>query len=99
MPAWNKVRFDIVVHGPPTGTGNLKRLLRSLARADLGGHSTPHLMVELPPTVEEPLEKFLAGFTWPPPYPGDKPMPSMLSLRRRIPRQKLTEESSARFLE
>ncbi|KAM4056922.1 glycosyltransferase 2 [Hirsutella rhossiliensis] len=100
LAAWNKVRFDIVVHSPRTGTGNLKRLLRSIARADLGGHSVPHLVVELPSTVEAPLERFLAGYNWPPPYPGEKLMPSMLSLRRRIPRQKLTEEeSSARFLE
>ncbi|PHH87257.1 hypothetical protein CDD83_9123 [Cordyceps sp. RAO-2017] len=100
LTAWNKVRFDIVVQSPSTGTGNLERLLRSVARADLGGHLVPHLVVELPSVVEAPLERFLAGYSWPPPYPGVKQAPSMLSLRHRISRQWLTqEESSVRFLE
>ncbi|KJZ79849.1 hypothetical protein HIM_00563 [Hirsutella minnesotensis 3608] len=100
LSAWNQVRFDILIHSPPTGTGNLKRLLQSLARADLGGHAIPHLVIELPSTVDAPLEKYLAGYKWPPPRLAQKEMPSMLTLRRRIPRQTLTEEeSSARFLE
>ncbi|KND93143.1 hypothetical protein TOPH_02199 [Tolypocladium ophioglossoides CBS 100239] len=100
LAAWNKVRFDILIHAPRTGTGNLKRLLRSIARADLGGHSVPHLTVELPNPIEAPLEEFLAGYQWPPSSPDDKPTPQMFSLRRRIPRQRLTEEErSVRFLE
>ncbi|PFH58386.1 hypothetical protein XA68_13727 [Ophiocordyceps unilateralis] len=100
LAAWDKVRFDIIVHSPRTGTGNLKRLLQSLARADLGGHQVPHLVVELPSVVEAPLEKFLAGFKWPPPNSGAERAPSMLSLRHRISRPRLTEEeSSVRLLE
>ncbi|RDA88652.1 hypothetical protein CP532_4140 [Ophiocordyceps camponoti-leonardi (nom. inval.)] len=100
LAAWNKVRFDIIVHSPRTGTGNLKRLLQSLARADLGGHHTPHLVVELPSVVEPSLEDFLGGFQWPPPRTGAAPAPSMLSLRHRILRPRLTEEeSSVRLLE
>lgn len=100
VAAWNKVRFDILIHAPPTGTGNLKRLLQSIARADLSGHAVPHLTVELPNPIEAPLEQFLARYQWPPWSPDHRPMPPMLSLRRRISRQRLTEEeSSVRFLE
>ncbi|RCI09379.1 hypothetical protein L249_3702 [Ophiocordyceps polyrhachis-furcata BCC 54312] len=100
LAAWNKVRFDIIVHSPRTGTGNLKRLLQSLARADLGGHHVPHLVVELPSVVEPSLQEFLGGFQWPPPRSGAAPAPSMLSLRHRILRPRLSEEeSSVRLLE
>ncbi|RDA96240.1 hypothetical protein CP533_1741 [Ophiocordyceps camponoti-saundersi (nom. inval.)] len=100
LAAWNKVRFDIIVHSPRTGTGNLKRLLRSLARADIGGHHVPHLVVELPSVVEPSLEEFIGGFQWPPPRAGAAPAPSMLSLRHRILRPRLSEEeSSVRLLE
>ncbi|POR35925.1 Uncharacterized protein TPAR_03878 [Tolypocladium paradoxum] len=100
LAAWNKVRFDILIHAPLTGTGNLKRLLRSIKRADLTGHSVPHLTVELPNAIEAPLEQYLAGYQWPPSSPDQEPMPQMLSLHHRIPRQRLTEEeSSVRFLE
>lgn len=100
LAAWNQVRFDIIVHSPRTGTGNLKRLLQSLARADLGGHQVPHLVVELPSVIEQPLEKFMAGFKWPPRESDAEQTPSMLSLRHRISRSRLTEEeSSVRLLE
>lgn len=60
----------------------------------------PHLTIELPYEIEKDLEKTLAKFKWPSHRSGELPYPSMLSLRRRIPRKKMTEEeSSARFLE
>ncbi|PHH68850.1 hypothetical protein CDD82_229 [Ophiocordyceps australis] len=100
LAAWNKVRFDILIHGPRTGAGNLKRLLRSLAAADLLGHSPPHLTIELSSAFDGPLESFLAAYQWPPSSTEHKTMPQLLSLRRRIVRQRLTEEeSSVRFLE
>lgn len=98
--AWNDVSFDILIHAPQHGTGNLKRLLKSLARADLAGVSPPHLTIELPTVVEEDLSNFLSGYEWPPKAPSAGPKPRLLSLRHRIPRQKPSEEeSSVRFLE
>ncbi|KAL6881124.1 hypothetical protein J3F83DRAFT_721090 [Trichoderma novae-zelandiae] len=100
LAAWNDVSFDILVHAPHHGTGNLKRLLRSLARADLAGVSPPHLTIELPTVIEGDLSSFLSGYQWPPKVPAGAPKPRLLSLRHRIPRQRLSEEeSSVRFLE
>lgn len=99
-PAWNSVNFDIVIQAPPTGSGNLIRLLASLARADMSAVTPPHLTVELPAEVEIPLEKMLAKFKWPSSGFKELPRANLLSLRHRIPRTKLTEEeSSVRFLE
>ncbi|KAL7938188.1 hypothetical protein V8C35DRAFT_291157 [Trichoderma chlorosporum] len=100
LSAWNSISFDILIHAPPHGTGNLKRLLKSLARADLAGVSPPHLTIELPTVIEQDLDDFLGGYEWPSRGSGTGPKPRLLSLRRRIPRQKLSEEeSSVRFLE
>ncbi|KAH0496974.1 hypothetical protein TgHK011_004312 [Trichoderma gracile] len=100
LAAWNDVSFDILIHAPHHGTGNLKRLLRSLARADLAGVSPPHLTIELPTIIEGHLSSFLSGYQWPPKVPAGALKPRLLSLRHRIPRQKLSEEeSSVRFLE
>ncbi|KAM0261697.1 hypothetical protein ACHAQJ_002149 [Trichoderma viride] len=100
LAAWNDVSFDILIQAPQHGTGNLKRLLKSLARADMAGVSPPHLTVELPTVIEEDLNGFLNGYEWPPRALSATPRPRLLSLRHRIPRQKMSEEeSSVRFLE
>ncbi|UNI21659.1 hypothetical protein JDV02_007631 [Purpureocillium takamizusanense] len=100
LAAWNRVRFDIIVRAPPKGTGNVKRLLNSLARVDLGGHSVPHLTVELPSLIEPSLQSFLARYQWPPWGGVEKPLPQMMSLHRRIPSHRISEEESlVRFLE
>lgn len=99
--AWDKIHLDILIQAPPSGAGNLKRLLTSLSKLDLGTRPIPHLTVELPQNVDRQVEGVLADFQWPPPgaLVGDQ-RGDMLSLRRRIPRKKLTaEESSIRFLE
>lgn len=93
------MHFDILIHAPPTGTGNLKRLLRSLAAADLAGHSIPQITVELPPTIDVSLERFLDDFKWPRPTLAGS-SPSMLTLRRRIQHEKPSPSKSAvRLLE
>lgn len=98
--AWNKVRFDILIHASPTRTANLKRLLRSIAAADLAGIQTPHITIELPNTIDQSLESFLEEFKWPRPTAHRGQQSPMLSLRRRITRQPLDEEdSSVRFVE
>ncbi|KAH7150005.1 hypothetical protein B0J13DRAFT_523085 [Dactylonectria estremocensis] len=100
LSAWNSVDFDIVVQAPLTGSGNLIRLLGSLARADMSAVTPPQLTIELPSTVEAPLEKMLDKFRWPSSGFKELPRANMLSLRHRIPRSKMTEEgSSIRFLE
>lgn len=91
---WNEAHFDILIHAPPTGTGNLKRLLRSLAAADLAGHSIPHITVELPQTLDVSLERFLSKFNWPQSsLAGSKS--SMLTLRHRILHKKPGASESA----
>ncbi|KAF5123638.1 hypothetical protein E5D57_011554 [Metarhizium anisopliae] len=95
LSAWNDVRFDILIHAAPTGTANLERLLRSIARADFAGIQTPHITVELPYVVDAPLESYLANFKWPRPTPSDGQRPQMISLRRRITRQLMEEEDSS----
>ncbi|KHN98083.1 uncharacterized protein MAM_03844 [Metarhizium album ARSEF 1941] len=99
LSAWNKVRFDILIHATATGAANLQRLLRSIARADLTGIQTPHIIVELPYATDAALESYLANFKWPP-STSDGQSPQMISLRRRITRQPMDEEDgSVRFVE
>lgn len=98
--AWDKVHVDIVVHASPQGSGNLKRLLRSLAQVDMGAMPVPHLTIELPHRIDPQAEKFISTYQWPPKTGIGGHRPHMLSLRHRIPRQSLSaEESSVRFLE
>ncbi|QUC20186.1 uncharacterized protein UV8b_04427 [Ustilaginoidea virens] len=100
LSAWNKPRFDILIYATPNRTGNLKRLLQSISNADLAGIQTPSITIELPHVVDAPLESFLASFQWPRPTPYRGQQPQMISLRRRITRQRLDEEdSSVRFME
>ncbi|KAJ3484636.1 hypothetical protein NLG97_g7005 [Lecanicillium saksenae] len=99
LSKWHEVHFDILIHAPPTGTGNLKRLLRSLAAADLTGHSIPQITVELPPTLDISLERFLRTFQWPRPRSAGA-SPSMLTLRHRLQHEKPTAQGSViRLLE
>ncbi|KAI8679738.1 hypothetical protein NCS57_00252400 [Fusarium keratoplasticum] len=100
LSAWNKVHFDIIIQAPPLGTANLQRLLTSLRNADKSPITIPHLTIELPSVVEQPLEKFLSDFQWPLRSSGQLPQSQMISLRHRIPSHQIDEEeSSVRFLE
>lgn len=72
-----------------------------MKEADYFGSAPPHLTIELPNDVDEFAALFLANsFSWPPnkfPVQGSA---QQLTLRRRIPHERLTaEESSIRFLE
>ncbi|OAF56314.1 hypothetical protein VC83_06804 [Pseudogymnoascus destructans] len=69
--------------------------------ADYFGSTPPCLTIELPNDADEFATRFLANsFSWP---PGEFPVQEsaqQLTLRRRIPHQRLTaEESSIRFFE
>lgn len=100
LAAWDKITIDIVIQAPSSGAGSLLRLLKSLSRMDFSGSTIPHLTIELPATVEPSVQSFLERFRWPPLNVANTRSSQMLLLRRRIPRERLTEEeSSARFLE
>ncbi|KAH6677889.1 hypothetical protein F5X68DRAFT_270261 [Plectosphaerella plurivora] len=100
LAAWHRSTVDIVVQAPLTGAGSLMRLLKSLSAMDFDASEVPHLTVELPPVIEPALEKFLEQFRWPPRRAANARAAQMLTLRRRMPRERLTEEeSAARFLE
>ncbi|KAL2175622.1 uncharacterized protein P884DRAFT_205502 [Thermothelomyces heterothallicus CBS 202.75] len=100
LAAWDKVRIDILVQAPPSGSGSLIHLLKSLSAADFSAGSTPHLTIELPHGVDRATTEFLNTFQWPPGRSKIPSHPRQLTLRHRIPRDSLTEEeSAARFLE
>ncbi|KAI2624188.1 hypothetical protein GGR54DRAFT_564839 [Hypoxylon sp. NC1633] len=97
---WNKNHIDILIQAIPGSSGGLIRLLRSLSAADYSSSSVPHLTIELPHDIDPPTKRFLETFTWPPPDVYNPTNARYLSLRHRIPHQKMSEgESSARFLE
>ncbi|KAI1377732.1 hypothetical protein F4677DRAFT_45827 [Hypoxylon crocopeplum] len=97
---WNKNHIDILIHAIPGASGSLIRLLRSLSDADYTSSSVPHLTIELPHDIDPPTKRFLETFTWPPAHVYNPTNARYLSLRHRIPHQRLSEEeSSARFLE
>ncbi|KAI1762905.1 hypothetical protein GGR53DRAFT_395880 [Hypoxylon sp. FL1150] len=97
---WNKNHIDILIHAVPGASGSLIRLLRSLSNADYTSSSVPHLTIELPHDIDTPTKRFLESFTWPPAHVYNPTNARFLSLRHRIPRQRMSEEeSSARFLE
>ncbi|OLN81016.1 hypothetical protein CCHL11_09978 [Colletotrichum chlorophyti] len=100
LAAWNQVSVDILIQAPRSGSGSLLRLLKSLNEADFTAFTIPHLTIELPQDIEPATAKFLETFHWPPPHVQNPGRVQMLSLRHRIPRQRMTEEeSSVRFLE
>lgn len=101
LATWHKINIDILIHAPSTGSGSLGRLLKSLHVADFTAGTMPHLTIELPQVVEQATQRTLQAFRWPPAHMAHTHgNAQMLSLRHRIPRERLTEEeSSVRFLE
>ncbi|SPQ19945.1 fe446de8-c8b1-46b6-acf4-6c25e5705497 [Thermothielavioides terrestris] len=100
LAAWDKISIDILIHASPGTSGSIIHLLRSLSAADFSAGPTPHLTIELPPDVDGATTEFLKDFQWPPHRSRLPSQPSQLTIRRRIPRARLTEEeSSVRFLE
>ncbi|KAI0171817.1 hypothetical protein GGR52DRAFT_442006 [Hypoxylon sp. FL1284] len=97
---WNQNHIDILIQAVPGASGSLIRLLRSLNAADYTSSSVPHLTIELPHDIDSPTKRFLETFTWPPAHVPNPTNARFLSLRHRIPRQRMNEEeSSARLLE
>ncbi|KAI2606892.1 uncharacterized protein GGS25DRAFT_522410 [Hypoxylon fragiforme] len=97
---WNKNHIDILIRAVPGSSGSLIRLLRSLSAADYTSSAVPHLTIELPHDIDPPTKRFLETFMWPPAHTNNPANTRLLSLRHRIPRQKVgEEESSIQFLE
>lgn len=100
ITAWNQNHIDILIQAVPGTTGSLIRLLKSLSAADFASSSIPHLTIELPNDSDIATKSFLESFQWPPAHIPNPTGAKYISLRHRIPRQRLSEEeSSARFLE
>lgn len=98
--AWDNNHVDILVQATPNASGSLMRLLRSLSKADYLSGSIPHLTIDLPHDIDPSTKSFLETFQWPPADVYNPTNARHLSIRHRIPNQRLTEEeSSARFLE
>ncbi|KOS17745.1 hypothetical protein ESCO_002966 [Escovopsis weberi] len=100
LSAWNDVHIDVLIHAAPAGLGNIKRLLKSLSEADLGGVAPPRVTIELPSAVDHNLANYLAGFRWPA-SASQGSSTQMLSLRHRVPQGTKRDEDaeSARFIE
>lgn len=100
LASWHKLSIDILVQASSGTSGNLVRLLKSLAAADFSSSAIPHLTIELPNNVDVGTAEFLKTFQWPPAKAYNPTHANQLTIRHRIPRSSLTEEeSSARFLE
>jgi hypothetical protein len=98
MVAWNKVDIEILIHAPPSQSGSLIRLLKSLERADYMSFRVPRLTIELPPEIDGPTLQYLQNFNWPPGQAGGHSN-GMLTIRHHLFRDTSKEESSTRFLE
>ncbi|KAI1639796.1 hypothetical protein F4809DRAFT_44549 [Biscogniauxia mediterranea] len=97
---WDKIQVDIIVQAQPGSSGSLIRLLKSLSAADYPSNAIPHLTIELPHDVDPPTKQYLESFLWPPAHANNPTHARYLTLRHRIPDQRMAEEeSSIRFLE
>ena len=100
LGAWHSTYIEILIHAPADSSGSLVRLLRSLEKADYFGARYPHLTIELPAQLDKPTEDFLQTFLWPPFSFDPGQHTSQLTLRRRIPVDRLTStEASVRMIE
>ncbi|CAI6342100.1 unnamed protein product [Periconia digitata] len=94
LKSWHDPFVEVIVQVPPQSSGVIQ-LLKSLKAADYAGLSHPHLTIELPAEVDDSVSSYLRDFEWPP--TGER---SRLSIRRRLTRERATQESSTiRFLE
>jgi len=100
LSAWHKPTIDILIQAQPESSGSLMRLLMSLYHADYSGSAHPRITIELPHEIDSMTQTFLSDFRWPPPHAGSVGRLNQLTVRRRIPSQRLSaEEASIRFLE
>ncbi|KAM5476231.1 hypothetical protein MauCBS54593_000916 [Microsporum audouinii] len=89
LTAWNDVQTEILINVPPNSSGSLRKLLRSLQRADYFGPA-PGLTIELPVDADPTLLHFLKSFRWPP-----KTGSRHFTVRRRVSPSALTSQEAA----
>jgi hypothetical protein len=100
LAAWHRSSIDIVVQAPTASFGSLMRLLKSLSAADYSGLTPPRITLELPADVDTMTRDYLSRFAWPPTTALQPVHTSQLTVRHRIPGQKISaEEASVRFFE
>ena len=100
LAAWDQVYVDILIQAPPSSSGSLIRLLKTIQNADYFGSRRPHLTIELPPDTNPFVTRYVENMVWPPFDSSGRRHSSQLTLRHRISQQKHgTEEASARFIE
>ncbi|KAK2877077.1 hypothetical protein FQN49_001440 [Arthroderma sp. PD_2] len=89
LEAWNDVQTEILINAPPSSSGSLRKLLRSLQHADYFGPA-PGLTIELPVDADPTLLDFLKGFRWPPQTDHRH-----FTLRRRVSPSVMTSQEAA----
>ncbi|KAE9963265.1 hypothetical protein BLS_009451 [Venturia inaequalis] len=100
LAAWHRSSVDIVIQAPTSGFGALMRLLKSLSAADYSGLTPPRITIELPAEVDAMTRDYLSHYVWPPSTALQPVHSSQLTVRHRIPGQKISAEAaSVRFFE
>lgn len=100
LAAWHKSSVEIVIQAPTASFGALMRLLKSLSAADYSGLTPPRITIELPAEVDAMTLDYLSHYVWPPSSALQPVHSSQLTVRHRIPGQKISaEEASVRFFE
>ena len=100
LKSWHQATVDILIQAPSQSSGSLIRLLKSIENADYTGLKPPRLIMELPSELDPPLQHYLGNLVWPPSARDNPLIPNMLTIRHRIPNQRISpEEASIRFLE
>ncbi|TID25597.1 hypothetical protein E6O75_ATG03460 [Venturia nashicola] len=100
LAAWHKSNVDIVIQPPTSSFGALMRLLKSLSAADYSGLTPPRITIELPAEVDAMTRDYLSHYAWPPSTALQPVHSSQLTVRHRIPGQKISAEAaSVRFFE
>ncbi|OCL08599.1 hypothetical protein AOQ84DRAFT_354410 [Glonium stellatum] len=100
LKSWHKATVDILIQASPQSSGSLIRLLKSIGAADYTGLKPPRLIMELPSNQDPPLQHYLENLVWPPSAKDNPLMSNLLTIRHRIPNQRISpEEASIRFLE
>ncbi len=98
--AWHKANVELLIHAPPKSSGSLIRLLRSIETADYFESKRPDLTIELPADIDPPTQQFVENLVWPPADGSNQKHVSQVTLRHRIPRDRMaSEEASVRLVE
>lgn len=97
LSSWHIPTIDIIVQ-VPADSSSVLHLLKSLKDADYAGLGAPRITLDLPPSLDPTVQRALESFVWP--HTRHAAAENQLVLRRRIARERTTQESAAiAFLE